>query len=147
MLIHRVKSHLLVAYSCLLHRRTFATCLQRKKLFPQKFLHFQYKFNENLILLIQTRCQLILDSVDYCKNVYPTNVYGLSSVRNLSTNNSSSPRKLDQIDLTFRNTEQAYKSKTSFELFRAIVVLWVSQFDFIVYNHVKVSSLNLCFYF
>ena len=49
-------------------------------------------------------------------------------------------QKLDKIDLTFSNTKQAYKSKRTYELFRGILVLTISQFDFIVQNHDKVRA-------
>lgn len=48
------------------------------------------------------------------------------------------PRRLDPLDLTFRDTKQAYKSKTTYELLRAIFVLKLSQFDFIVFNNAMV---------
>ncbi|KAI2799457.1 hypothetical protein BLOT_011358 [Blomia tropicalis] len=51
-------------------------------------------------------------------------------------------RKLDKIDLTFSNTKQAYKSKRTYELFRGILVLTISQFDFIVQNHDKIIKLS-----
>ena len=57
------------------------------------------------------------------------------SARQLSTET----RKLDPLDLTFRNTKQAYKSKTTYELLRAIFVLKISQFDILVYNHAVVQ--------
>ena len=67
----------------------------------------------------------------------------LSSTSTTSTSttieSSSSKRNCDKLDLTFSNTEQAYRSKTTFELIRAIAVLYVSSFDTLVYNHDKVS--------
>ncbi|KAH9493345.1 hypothetical protein DERF_014097 [Dermatophagoides farinae] len=41
----------------------------------------------------------------------------------------------DKLDLTFSDTEQAYRSKTTFELIRAIAILYVSSFDTLVFNH------------
>nr|XP_027201270.1 proline dehydrogenase 1, mitochondrial-like [Dermatophagoides pteronyssinus] len=65
----------------------------------------------------------------------------LSSTSTTSTSttieSSSSKRNCDKLDLTFSNTEQAYRSKTTFELIRAIAVLYVSSFDTLVYNHDK----------
>ena len=45
----------------------------------------------------------------------------------------------DPLDLTFSNTKQAYKSKTTLELIRALVVLKLSSYGFLIDNHAKVS--------
>jgi len=47
-------------------------------------------------------------------------------------------RKVDPLDLTFSNTKEAYKSKTTFELVRALLVLKLSSYGFLVNNHAKV---------
>lgn len=51
---------------------------------------------------------------------------------------SRSPK--DPLDLTFSDTKQAYKSKTTPELIRALVVLKLSSFDFLVNNSTKVIN-------
>lgn len=45
----------------------------------------------------------------------------------------------DPLDLTFSNTKQAYKSKTTLELVRALIVLKLSSYDILIDNHAKVS--------
>lgn len=57
-----------------------------------------------------------------------------------SSSSSSGPPNRDPLDLTFSNTKDAYKSKTTGELVRALVVLKLSSYDFLVFNHTKVSS-------
>lgn len=61
--------------------------------------------------------------------------------------NCESQNPKDPLDLTFSDTKQVYKSKTSYELARALVVLKLSSFDFLINNHKKVSlnqqNLNL----
>ncbi|XP_054710128.1 proline dehydrogenase 1, mitochondrial-like [Uloborus diversus] len=49
------------------------------------------------------------------------------------------PRQTDPLDLTFENSKDAYKSKTTWEIFRAIVVLKLSTIDFLVENHQMAS--------
>lgn len=44
----------------------------------------------------------------------------------------------EQLDLSFTNTRNAYKSKTTFELLRAMLVLKLSSYDILVKNHKKV---------
>lgn len=63
----------------------------------------------------------------------------LSSSSSTTTKATASAVKLDTIDLTFKDTEQAYKSKKTSELVRAILVLYISSFDVIINNHVAVS--------
>lgn len=46
----------------------------------------------------------------------------------------------DELDLTFENTKSAYKSKTTWELIRALTVLKLSTIDYLVENNQKVSS-------
>jgi hypothetical protein len=48
----------------------------------------------------------------------------------------------DPLDLSFSNTKQVYKSKTTFELARALLVLKLSSFDFLIHNHKKVSPCS-----
>lgn len=70
-----------------------------------------------------------------------TSIIDNSSRRSLSTDSKTlPPRRLDPLDLTFRDTKQAYKSKTTYELLRAIFVLKISQFDYLVYNNAMVRE-------
>lgn len=55
----------------------------------------------------------------------------------------SPPYTRDTLDLTFRDTKQAYKSKTTAELLRAVIVLYISSFDTLVYNHAKVKQSSV----
>lgn len=103
--------------------------------FPKRLLWSGFNNNNNnLIKSLNLHCQhrhLIhynhqnghrtLSSVDSRKNYY------------------------DKLDTTFTNTEQAYRSKTTFELIRAIAVLYVSSFDTLVYNHDKVWNFWVVF--
>ncbi|KFM76765.1 Proline dehydrogenase 1, mitochondrial, partial [Stegodyphus mimosarum] len=41
----------------------------------------------------------------------------------------------DELDLTFENTKDAYKSKTTWELVRALMVLKLTTFDYLVENN------------
>lgn len=45
----------------------------------------------------------------------------------------------DPLDLTFSNTKEAYKSKTTSELIRALLVLKLSSYDVLINNHAKVG--------
>lgn len=45
----------------------------------------------------------------------------------------------DKLDLTFENTKDAYKSKTTWELIRALMVLKLSTYDFLAENNQQVS--------
>ncbi|GIY73398.1 uncharacterized protein CDAR_493601 [Caerostris darwini] len=45
----------------------------------------------------------------------------------------------DELDLKFENTKNAYKSKTTWELIRALMVLKLSSYDYLVENNQKVS--------
>lgn len=72
-----------------------------------------------------------------------TSIIDNSSRRSLSTDSKTlPPRRLDPLDLTFRDTKQAYKSKTTYELLRAIFVLKISQFDYLVYNNAMLTKLG-----
>lgn len=53
--------------------------------------------------------------------------------------NQTSPK--EPLDLTFSNTKEAYKSKTSAELIRTLFVLKLSSYDFLIENHPRVSAL------
>lgn len=44
----------------------------------------------------------------------------------------------DVLDLTFTDTRAAYKSKTNYELLRALIVLKLTSYDFLTRNHTKV---------
>ncbi|GFT33109.1 uncharacterized protein TNCV_1264711 [Trichonephila clavipes] len=46
----------------------------------------------------------------------------------------------DELDLSFENTKDAYKSKSTWELIRALTVLKLSTFDFLVENNQKVNK-------
>lgn len=56
----------------------------------------------------------------------------------VASNSVLKKRKKDPLDLSFTNTKDAYKSKYTFELVRAYVVLTMSSFDFLVKNQDKV---------
>lgn len=45
----------------------------------------------------------------------------------------------EPLDLSFENTVEAFKSKTTWEIIRAILVLKLSTIDYLVENHQKVS--------
>lgn len=45
----------------------------------------------------------------------------------------------DELDLTFENTKDAYKSKTTWELLRAFLVLKLTTYDYLVENNQRVS--------
>ena len=74
--------------------------------------------------------------------------YGSSTVTATSskilTNNQSEPSvpppPRDPLDLTFSDTKQAFKSKTTLELLRGWFVLKLTTYDYLVYNHAKVCS-------
>ncbi|CAL1274052.1 unnamed protein product [Larinioides sclopetarius] len=48
----------------------------------------------------------------------------------------------DALDLTFDNTKDAYKSKTTWELIRALMVLKLSTYDYLVDNNQKLLKLG-----
>ncbi|KPM06402.1 proline dehydrogenase 1, mitochondrial-like protein [Sarcoptes scabiei] len=71
-----------------------------------------------------------------CKDAFGKQIPSkLSRSKSTILSSQISCRKLDQLDMTFTNTEQAYRSKTTYELIRAIVVLYLSSFDVLVYSH------------
>lgn len=49
----------------------------------------------------------------------------------------------DKLDLTFSNTKDAYKSKTTSELIRALLVLKLSSYDILINNHARVRKMSL----
>ena len=55
-----------------------------------------------------------------------------------ATNEIRQQYPVDPLDLTFSNTKEAYKSKTTWELMRALLVLKLSSYDFLINNHQKV---------
>lgn len=57
---------------------------------------------------------------------------------NGSNNQKKDKTPFNKLDLTFSDTKEAYQSKTTAELFRAIFILQISQFKFLVHNHEKV---------
>ncbi|CAL1278097.1 unnamed protein product [Larinioides sclopetarius] len=54
-------------------------------------------------------------------------------------NPGSSPQR-DPLDLSFENTKNAFKSKTTWELFRAFLVLKLSTYSYLVENHEKLMA-------
>ncbi|XP_035208773.1 proline dehydrogenase 1, mitochondrial-like isoform X2 [Stegodyphus dumicola] len=54
-----------------------------------------------------------------------------------SRNKASSSPQRDSLDLTFENTKDAFKSKTTWELIRGLFVLKLSTYDYLVENHEK----------
>ncbi|XP_035207312.1 proline dehydrogenase 1, mitochondrial-like isoform X1 [Stegodyphus dumicola] len=48
----------------------------------------------------------------------------------------------DELDLTFENTKDAYKSKTTWELVRALMVLKLTTFDYLVENNQQLLKLG-----
>ncbi|KFM71181.1 Proline dehydrogenase 1, mitochondrial, partial [Stegodyphus mimosarum] len=54
-----------------------------------------------------------------------------------SSNRASSTPQRDSLDLTFENTKDAFKSKTTWELIRGLLVLKLSTNDYLVENHEK----------
>jgi hypothetical protein len=53
--------------------------------------------------------------------------------------NIKSTDRFKQLDLSFENSEIAYKSKTNFELIRALFVFYSCSVKFIVDNQIKVN--------
>ncbi|PRD34838.1 UNVERIFIED_CONTAM: slgA [Trichonephila clavipes] len=51
----------------------------------------------------------------------------------------STPQR-DPLDLSFENTKDAFKSKTTWELFRAFLVLKLSTYSYLVENHEKLIA-------
>lgn len=70
-----------------------------------------------------------------------------SSVITTDSVESSEQEKFqkDELDLTFENTKDAYKSKTTSELIRALVVLKLSTYDYLVENNKRVSIIIVNF--
>jgi len=68
-------------------------------------------------------------------------------IESSSTSRPTPPPVREPLDLSFSNTRDAYKSKTTNQLLRALLVLKLSSYDFLVHNHSKVLSLNLWFVF
>lgn len=130
-------SRSLVIYGCFLHRNYSCTSLLSRLSSPKSSSISSYKLNQSIVS--QNKVRYLAS----CSASYGT---GNSNVNCLNGSNqppyrsfSSEAKTVDTIDLTFRDTKQAYKSKTTYELLRAIFVLKISQFDIIVFNHAIVS--------
>ncbi|GIY11428.1 hypothetical protein CDAR_536042 [Caerostris darwini] len=57
-----------------------------------------------------------------------------------STENPGNVPQRDPLDLSFENTKDAFKSKTTWELFRAYLVLKLSTYNYLVENHEKLMA-------
>ncbi|XP_013774417.1 proline dehydrogenase 1, mitochondrial-like [Limulus polyphemus] len=55
--------------------------------------------------------------------------------------NEETPPERDPLDLTFENTQAAYKSKKTWELVRGLLVLKLSSYPYLVENHEKLLGL------
>uniref|UniRef100_A0A1W7R9X5 Proline dehydrogenase n=1 Tax=Hadrurus spadix TaxID=141984 RepID=A0A1W7R9X5_9SCOR len=63
-------------------------------------------------------------------------------VQSVEENQAMKEQQRDPLDLTFEDTKSAYKSKKTWELFRAYFVLKMTQFDYLVENHQKLMQLG-----
>ncbi|CAM6031333.1 unnamed protein product, partial [Sphagnum compactum] len=59
-----------------------------------------------------------------------------------STSRPTPPPVREPLDLSFSNTRDAYKSKTTNQLLRALLVLKLSSYDFLVNNHSKLIKIG-----
>nr|XP_042905295.1 proline dehydrogenase 1, mitochondrial [Parasteatoda tepidariorum] len=69
-----------------------------------------------------------------------SNAKSLSATFHDSLNNTKPSHDRDELDLTFEDTKKAFKSKTTWELIRAICVLKLSTYDYLVENHEKLVA-------
>ncbi|XP_023216644.1 proline dehydrogenase 1, mitochondrial-like [Centruroides sculpturatus] len=74
-----------------------------------------------------------------CKSSSATVVTSETTVVSSQTERIRQP---DPLDLTFEDTKSAYKSKTTWELFRAFLVLKLTKYDYLVENHQKLLKLG-----
>lgn len=75
-----------------------------------------------------------------------------SSVNSLAESQGSPERNLpvydrEALDLSFEDTKKAFKSKTTLEIIRAILVLKLSTVDYLVENHHKVTIIKIINFF
>lgn len=66
----------------------------------------------------------------------------VTSETTVETTQTEKARLPDPLDLTFEDTKSAYKSKTTWELFRALLVLKLTKYDYLVENHQKLLKLG-----
>lgn len=100
-----------------------------------KYIHPRILLSANIIVN-----QRIISSIDIFPRYSSSTVTAASS--KILTNNqrepSVPPPPRDPLDLTFSDTKQAFKSKTTLELLRGWFVLKLTTYDYLVYNHAKV---------
>lgn len=93
--------------------------------------------------VILTMCRSIVRSKCISlKQCLPASVAGQSYSTTNSSGSTVPHAQKDPLDLSFENTVDAFKSKTTWEIFRAILVLKLSTFDYLVENHQKVCMAS-----
>lgn len=84
-----------------------------------------------------------LNSKTFKSQAFPatTNIHHLStSTSNKVTNNTAAP--VDELDLTFNNAKEAYRSKTTWEILRAYVIFQLCSVETLVDHNQKLMTLG-----
>ncbi|KAE9553789.1 hypothetical protein FO519_003010 [Halicephalobus sp. NKZ332] len=68
----------------------------------------------------------------------PTSKHSVTSIAVPPVASEEVERCFNKLDLSFTNTKEAFKSKTNYELLRALIVLKLCSFEFLVKNNDKV---------
>lgn len=94
-------------------------------------------------------CRFVIRS-NFCKPfLFPRTLACKSYTSKSSVESQASPESnvpvfnREDLDLSFEDTKKAFKSKTTWEIIRAILVLRLSTIDYLVLNHHKVIIIKI----
>lgn len=95
-------------------------------------------------------CNLVLNKPKKCvvtgtesKVIVPSRLTTVSatSVKNIVGSGTEVPSRKDPLDLSFANPEAAFKSKTTWEVIRALIVYQLCSSSYLVNNNMKVKIM------
>jgi len=116
-------------------------CLHESLIFIRKPLGpFALYSNDKYVLLGAFEARSISGQAEKLASSATTS----ETVPNNSSNNSPHTMKIrDNLDLSFNDARQAYRSKSTWEILRAWVVFKLCSVDYLVENNAKVSKIKL----
>lgn len=96
-------------------------------------------FSKSNSLFLNCRCTCNVLNTDLSKQICFSRLKSTSVTAESAVSSDQEKFQKDDLDLTFENTKDAYKSKTTWELIRALTVLKLTTLDYLVENNQKVS--------
>uniref|UniRef100_A0AC34QTB5 Proline dehydrogenase n=1 Tax=Panagrolaimus sp. JU765 TaxID=591449 RepID=A0AC34QTB5_9BILA len=101
---------------------------------------------QNILFRIYRTSRIINTRLNHQKTQPSNGLTSRASVGSVASTAAQSTtdeveRCFNKLDLSFKNTKEAFKSKTNFELFRALIVLRLCTVNFLVQNNQRILAI------